>query len=152
MDNTNQHFRISPQDASKDELRLLSQFNVSVVSPMSGYPKSVSWDDGLRSLAIGTNGNTVLSVEVNGVDVHKSGQEVIDKHVSIETKNIGVVVKGHANTVKQIAAHPSLPIFASVGDDRALNIWHSEVSCEPQPTQHTTQNTQHTTHNTTQYN
>jgi len=37
------------------------------------------------------------------------------------------VVKGHANTIKQIASHPTLPLYASVGDDRALNIWHSET-------------------------
>jgi len=106
-----------------DTLMLMAQTNISNVSPLAGSPKTLAWDDDLRRCSIGSNGNTVFSVEIAGVESYTSGHDI----EAVSITEVSVVVKGHANSVKQVAAHPTLPIFASVGDDRALNIWHSET-------------------------
>jgi len=57
-----------------DSLMLMTQVNVSTVSPLAGVPKSLSWDDNLQKCSIGTHGNTVISAEVMGVDAFTHGQ------------------------------------------------------------------------------
>ena len=89
---------------------------------MLGCPRSVCWDSTLTKLIVGTTGNCLVEVSVSGLEAWTQGGAV----GKINIVGMECVLKSHANTIKTIACHPSEHIYASVGDDKYLNLWSSD--------------------------
>lgn len=114
-------WQISPVEEG-DNLTLRKSVNVMGAGPLLGTPRSLSWNSSLDKICVGTTGNSIVEVSIDGVSAHLQGGRVN----KINITGMDCVVKGHANNIKQVACHPSEAMFASVGDDRSLNLWSSE--------------------------
>ena len=112
-------WRLTASDEG-DELLAIKSVNIAGVGPMMGAPKSISFSRSLDKVVIGTYGNSLVEVGLTGCDNGGEGE--------IAVTDVQVIIKGHAGNVKQIAAHPTLPIYASVGDDKSFLLWSSTTN------------------------
>ena len=105
-----------------DSLTLRKSISVVGVGPLLGTPRSIRWSHALDKIIVGTSGNSLVECSVSGISASLEGAPVS----KVNIVGMDCVVKGHANSIKQVACHPSEAMYASVGDDRSLNLWSSE--------------------------
>ncbi|KAJ8600513.1 hypothetical protein CTAYLR_009210 [Chrysophaeum taylorii] len=121
----------------KRPVELVGEVVVATHAPVLGAPRSLCFDESDANLLVGTQGNALAVVEMppwdggGGVATRADDDDLRAafadnaRRASAAYSDLSfhIVIHGHVGHVHQVAAHPTIPLVASVGSDKTLRLW-----------------------------
>lgn len=125
--------------SAKRPVEIVGEIVVATHAPVLGAPRSLCLDATETQLLVGTQGNALAVVTLphleheaqpnsDGIDAStalnasfaENSRRAASTHANLAFR---IILHGHMGRINHVAAHPHLPLIASVGTDKTLRLW-----------------------------
>ncbi len=94
------------------QMEVIDELALSSVLPLRTHAQALAYCKGASTLAIGTTTSDVLLIMLEPATFMRTG--------------VQAVVQGHHGPLYGVAAHPTLPYYATAGDDNTIRLWSAD--------------------------